>query len=77
MRAVDADKIKGLYPNRKSLNMTLDNTPTLSVTEQIERIKEDMCDNYCKMPYKYSAGEWLEICFSEESPCIDCPLNKL
>ena len=45
--------------------------------KQIEDIKKDMCDNYCKMPYRYSANEWEEIVYSDDSPCNNCPLNRL
>lgn len=77
MRVIDADNIKAQYPDRKSLNSVLDNAKPVSIAEQIEDIKEDMCDNYCKMPYKYSSYEWLEVAYSKDSPCIDCPLNRL
>ena len=77
MRVIDADDIKALYPDRKSLNQVLDNAKPVSIAEQIENIKEEMCDNYCKMPYKYSSNEWLEVAYSEDSPCISCPLNRL
>lgn len=77
MKPIDADKLKELYPNRKSLNTTLDNAPMLSITSLIEDVKRDMCDNYCKIPFKYSSYEWEQIQFSEDSPCFNCPLNKL
>lgn len=77
MKVVDADKIKGKHPNRRSLNTVLDKAPVVSITKQIESICEEMCKNYCKMPYKYSANEWEQIQFSEDSPCNNCPLNRL
>lgn len=76
-KIIDADNLKTKYPNRKSLNHVLDNAPVVSITEQIESIKQEMCDNYCKVPYKYSPNEWDEIAFSEESPCLYCPLCRL
>ena len=77
MRVIDADDIKALYPGRKSLNQVLNNAKAVSIAEQIENIKEEMCDNYCKMPYRYSANEWEEVFCSADSPCNNCPLNKL
>lgn len=77
MKVVDADKIKGKHPNRRSLNTVLDKAPVVSITKQIESICDEMCKNYCKMPYKYSANEWEEIQFSEDSPCNNCPLSRL
>lgn len=77
MKVINADDIKVQYPDRKSLNSVLDNAKPVSIAEQIEDIKEDMCDNYCKMPYRYSANEWEEIVYSDDSPCNNCPLNRL
>lgn len=77
MRVIDADDIKAQYPDRKSLNKVLDNAKPVSIAEQIENIKEEMCDNYCKMPYRYSSNEWVEVAYSKDSPCISCPLNRL
>ena len=38
---------------------------------QIEKVKEEMCDKYCKMPE-------LALCEAEmDILCINCPLNKL
>ena len=40
-------------------------------TQEIEEIKEDICDNYCKYPTEYEDNEILEMV------CNRCPLNKL
>ena len=77
MKVIDAEELAKKYPDRKSLNSVLSNANTVSIADQIEDIKEDMCDNYCKMPYKYSSNEWAEIAYSDESPCLHCPLNRL
>ena len=77
MRVIDSEEIAKKYPDRKSLNSVLSTSKTVSISEQIEDIKNDMCDNYCKMPYKYSASEWDLIAYSDESPCLHCPLNRL
>lgn len=44
----------------------------LTIPQQIERICEDICDNYCKYRDKAwnEEGELNEI-------CKNCPLNKL
>lgn len=77
MKPVDADKIKNKYPDRNSLNQVLNNAPVLSISEQIESIKCEICDNYCKIPFKYSSGAWEQIALSKDSPCNNCPLNRL
>ena len=77
MKVVDADKIKAKHPNRRSLNQVLDSARPISITKQIESIVDDMCNNYCKMPYKYSANDWEDVRYSVDSPCNDCPLNRL
>ena len=48
-----------------------------SISEQIEDVKQEMCDNYCKMPYRYSANEWEELLNDNKAPCNECPLNRL
>lgn len=51
----------------------------MTVTESIEKIKEKMCDDYCKyrnMPIPEGKEEdWMLT--DEESPCFNCPLNEL
>ncbi len=50
-----------------------------SISEQLEAVKSEMCDKYCKWPEQPipegKDGDWL-IC-DDDSPCIKCPLNKL
>lgn len=46
----------------------------LTVTETIEKVKEDMCSNYCKLPEKYTEEEWEAL---DYAPCEDCPLGRL
>lgn len=77
MKVIDAEEIAKKYPDRKSLNSVLSNAKPVSITEQIESIKRDMCDNYCKIPYQYSVNEWESIQYSDDNPCCNCPLNKL
>lgn len=47
-----------------------------SITEQIEEIKEDICNNYCKYPDTWDEQkEGCELIDSEH--CQNCPLNRL
>lgn len=39
--------------------------------EDIEEIKEQMCDDYCKYPLEYQDNEILEVI------CNRCPLGRL
>lgn len=49
---------------------------TRTITEQIEEIKDDICNNYCKYPDIYD--EETEGCdLSESDHCRNCPLNRL
>ena len=50
-----------------------------SISEILEKTKEEMCDNFCKYPCmeppKGKDKDWL---FEDEnSPCNKCPLNNL
>lgn len=52
----------------------MDNTKT--ITAQIEEIKDDICNDYCKYPDIYD--EEKEGCdLSESDHCQNCPLNRL
>lgn len=50
----------------------------LSISQQIEQIKEEMCDKYCRYPQdpipEGKDEDWL---FEEDSPCSKCPLDRL
>lgn len=51
----------------------------MSVTELIEKVKEDMCNDYCKYSNapipEGKTEDWLYE--DKDSPCNDCPLNRL
>ena len=48
----------------------------MSVTEMIEKVKEDICNDYCKYPNEWDEEEQgVELCDSEV--CASCPLNNL
>lgn len=51
----------------------------MTISEQLEKAKEQMCDKYCKYPCmtppEGKDENWL--CEDEDSPCHECPLNKL
>ena len=47
-----------------------------SVTQIIEGVVEEMCNNYCKWPNLWDEeAEGMELSDSEH--CRNCPLNKL
>ncbi len=50
----------------------------MSITEQIEKVREEMCSSYCKYPeQEIHEGKTVDWLFEEGSPCENCPLNKL
>lgn len=50
-----------------------------SISEQLEEVKNKMCDQYCRFPSmdppEGKDADWL-IC-DEYSPCNNCSLNQL
>ena len=50
-----------------------------SISDQIEEVKEAMCNKYCKYsemePPEGKGEDWLYT--DDESPCQKCPLNDL
>lgn len=47
-----------------------------TISEQIEEIKEDICNKYCKYPDTWDEEkEGCELC--ESDVCKNCPLNRL
>lgn len=50
----------------------------MTISEQIEKVKEEMCDKYCKYPEMTPPdgkdSDWL---YEDNSPCTRCPLNRL
>lgn len=53
-------------------NRRRNNPREMTITEQIEKMREEMCDKYCR--YVYDEGITQE---DLELKCNDCPLNKL
>lgn len=54
------------------------NKQNKTISEQLERIKTEMCDSYCKWPemqVQEGQEDWLHE--SEDSPCNHCPLCDL
>lgn len=49
------------------------------ISDILEEVREDMCNNYCKYPNmpvpEGKTEDWLFD--DEDSPCNDCPLNYL
>lgn len=49
-----------------------------SISEQIEEVKNEICDTRCKWPNQIPEGrdeDWLLE--DPDSPCMNCPLNRL
>lgn len=47
-----------------------------TITQQIQEISDEICNNYCKYPDTYD--EEKEGCeLSESEICANCPLNRL
>ena len=54
----------------------MSNDKTKTITEQIQEVADDFCDNYCKYPDIWD--EEKEGCkLSESDHCRNCPLNRL
>lgn len=48
----------------------------MSITEIIEDVKADICNNYCKYPHIFDEeSEGCELC--ESDICQNCPLVRL
>lgn len=48
----------------------------MSITETIEEVKYQICNDYCKYPNEWNEEEQgQELCDSEV--CAACPLNRL
>lgn len=57
-------------------NQRRNNPLDMTVTEQIIKVREEMCDGYCKYPDVRKHGLISQESF--EAVCkYDCPLNKL
>lgn len=57
-----------------SQNRRRNNPQNMSIMEQIEEIKEEMCDNYCR----YTAMSCDDVSAEQmESYCKSCPLTRL
>lgn len=51
----------------------------MTIRQEIEKIAEEICDNYCKYPMQAPPEGKNENWLSEDdaSPCLKCPLNRL
>ena len=49
----------------------------MSITEIIEEVKDQICNDYCRYPKEWDEEDHdgLELCESEV--CAACPLNRL
>ncbi len=56
--------------------MRKNNVEDMTVREQIEKISDDFCNNYCKWPDLFDEeAEGYELADSEH--CANCPIGKL
>ena len=51
-----------------------DSEKSKTITDILEEVKQEMCDDYCK--YQTIVNDREDL-FADDSPCIGCPLNKL
>ncbi len=50
----------------------------MRIIEQLENIKEKMCEDYCKYPLmEIPEGKDENWLWTDGSPCEKCPLNNL
>ena len=57
-------------------NQRRNNTAEMTLTEQILKIREEICDDYCRYKDLVKSGQISKETF--EAVCdYDCPLNKL
>ena len=48
-----------------------------TISQVLELIANEICDNYCKHPSRYTSEEWFELIEKGESPCDKCPIMLL
>ena len=59
-----------------NLKAYMEREKLMSITEQIESVKEDICNHYCKYPNEWDEEkEGIELC--DSGICENCPLNRL
>lgn len=51
-----------------------DHERTKTVSDILEEVKQEICDDYCKYPIQVDSKEDL---FADDSPCMTCPLSRL
>lgn len=56
-------------------NQRRNNTAEMTVIEQISKVREEVCDNYCRYPDIRKHGLISQETF--EDVCEYCPLNRL
>ena len=49
----------------------------MSVTEIIEEVKEQMCNDYCRYPREWDEEEHDGLELYDSDVCANCPLNRL
>lgn len=73
---LESEYIDPGYEEVKIINNMRRNNPfEMTIKEQIEKVKEDCCDEICKQLEKANRGEILTD--ELDSICEDCPLRRL
>ena len=44
------------------------------ISNELEKVKSEMCDNYCKHPVNHTSEEWENV---QDDICYQCPLSRL
>ena len=68
---------KAESPKQKLVSVRLtkeEHEKSKTITDILEEIKQEMCDEYCKYPTLVDDREDL---FADDSPCMKCPLTRL
>ena len=69
MQGMSRTFTKGIFRERNGGFMEQENK---TVTEIIEEVKEQMCDDYCRYPREQSMAE-----MAINDICENCPMNRL
>ncbi len=56
-------------------NQRRNNPAEMTINEQLEKIKEEVCDRYCRYTLRNRNGHMSNKLFDDT--CNRCPLNKL
>jgi hypothetical protein len=49
----------------------------MSITETIEEVKDQICEDYCRYPREWDEEEHDGLELYDSDICANCPLNRL